>query len=144
MEHPSEMPIPRLHPHGTCESRWRIGSRMGVCLIGIVLAGLGASPGASLYRAHLPRLLFTPSDLSGLYEKVRDGGPDDSAYVYIQYLVGSVYPKRGEPGFFTQDHLISALPNIGLAAFLESPRDTSAIQMGRRFTLFIADDQEPD
>ncbi len=99
----------------------------------------------SLYRAHHPRLLFTQRELPALKQKVRDGGHDDTAYDYIRFIVESVYyPVEADSLLFEDTFGINVIPNLGIAAYLETPADRSAYDFGRRITLYIATDFEPD
>jgi hypothetical protein len=98
----------------------------------------------SLYQAHHPRLLFTPAELPALYEKVRDGGYDDSAYAYIRYLATAVYAHETEAEMLVQNYISSTLPNLGLATHLEEPKDLASKEIGRRATLYLVDNHDVD
>ena len=103
------------------------------------------APSDSLYNANHPRLLFTPQELPALREKVRDGGRDDEAYVAIRDIVKSVYPTKTEAELFLDTYAaINIMPNLGLAAYLETPIDSEAIDFGRHMTLYLADTEGPD
>lgn len=99
----------------------------------------------SLYNSHHPRLLFTPQEIPALKQKVRDGGRDDAAYAAIRDIVKSVYPTKTEEELFRDTFAaINIMPNLGLAAYLETPMDSGAIDFGRRMTLYMVDTYEPD
>ena len=129
-----------------------------VCLVSMTVAGVATAAGApkaasqsvvsrddSLYNSHHPRLLFTPQEIPALREKIRDGGRDQAAYAAIRDIVKSVYPTKTEDELF-QDAFaaINIMPNLGLAAYLETPVDSEAIDFGRHMTLYLADTDEPD
>ena len=129
-----------------------------VCLVSMTVAGVAAAagapntasrpvlaPGDSLYNANHPRLLFTPQELPALREKVRDGGRDDEAYAAILDIVRSVYPTKTEAELFLDTFAaINIMPNLGLAAYLETPIDSEAIDFGRHMTLYLVDTAGPD
>jgi hypothetical protein len=129
-----------------------------VCLVSMAVAGgaaaAGASipasrsvsePGDSLYNACHPRLLFTPQEIPALREKVRDGGRDDAAYAAIRDVVKSGYPIKTEAELFLDTWAaINIMQNLGLAAYLETPMDSEAIDFGRHMTLYLVDTDEPD
>jgi hypothetical protein len=96
------------------------------------------------YDAHHPRLLFTPGELPALREKIRDGGRDDDAYAAVVNIVRNIYPTKSYEELFLDIFGIDVLPNIGVAAYLETPVDTSAIAFGRRVTLYLVDSYDPD
>ncbi|NIM18778.1 MAG: T9SS type A sorting domain-containing protein [Candidatus Latescibacteria bacterium] len=98
----------------------------------------------SLYNAHHPRLLFTDTEIPALYNKVRDGGNDDNAYTFIRLVVQYIYPGSSEIELLDGDYGLATIPNLGIAAFLESPKDTASIAMGRNLTLYIADNYNVD
>jgi hypothetical protein len=100
--------------------------------------------GDSLYRAHHPCLMFTRDEIPMLYAKVRDGGPDDEAYAYLRQLVEPIPRDRLSQPINDRALALDDAPNIGLAAFLESPIDTVAINYGRRLTVSLARDLRPD
>lgn len=105
---------------------------------------LGAAAGDSIYAANHPRLLFTRSELPALARKVRDGGPDDAAYSDVREIVKTVYPARTEEQLFEITFGVDIMPNLGIAAYLETPTDPEAVEFGRHMTLYIADTYDPD
>jgi hypothetical protein len=96
------------------------------------------------YDGSHPRLLFTPEELPALRGKVRDGGRDDEAYAAVLEIVRNVYPAKTLEDLFLDSFGIDVLPNTGVAAYLETPADTSAIAFGRRVTLYLAETYDPD
>ncbi len=129
-----------------------------VCLVSMIVAGVATAagaqrtalrpilaPGDSLYNANHPRLLFTPQEIPALREKVRDGGRDDEAYAAIRDIVKSVYPTKTEEELLSDTWAaISIMQYLGLAAYLETPIDSEAVDLGRRMTLYLVDADEPD
>jgi hypothetical protein len=129
-----------------------------LCLVSMIVAGTAAAVGTpntasqfvapsgdSLYNANHPRLLFTPQEIPALREKVRDGGRDDDAYAAILDIVKSVYPTKTEAELFLDPFAaINIMPNLGLAAYLETPIDSEAIDFGRHMTLYLVDTAGPD
>jgi len=128
-----------------------------MCLVWTIVAGstAAASPRAfsprspagtadSIYNANHPRLLFTGSELPALQQKVRDGGRDDTAYNAVRDIVKSVYPTKTEEQLFEDTFGINIMPNLGIAAYLETPTDQAAVEFGRHMTLYIADTYDPD
>ena len=129
-----------------------------VCLVSMTVAGVATAVGApntasqsvfsrddSLYNSHHPRLLFTPQEIPALREKVRDGGRDEAAYAAIRDIVKSVYPTKTEVELFLDTWAgINIMQNLGLAAYLETPMDSEAIDFGRHMTLYLVDTDEPD
>lgn len=112
-----------------------------------VLAQLTGDPHpgvAAAYQDHHPRLLFTRAELPALYQKVRDGGPDDTAYAFIRHLATDVYPGETLVELLDPSYGIQLCPNLGVAAFLESPEDNTAKQIGRRIVMEVADLFNPD
>ncbi len=103
-----------------------------------------AGPCESPYDSRHPRLLFTPEEIPALRLKVRDGGRDDAAYAAIRDIVRSVYPAKTEEELFGDTFGINVMPNLGLAAYLETPIDQAALDFGRRVTLYLADADDPD
>ena len=103
-----------------------------------------SGPADAVYDAHHPRLLFTSDELPALRQKVRDGGRDDAAYAAVLDFVRVVYPTKTDEELFLDTFGINVLPNIGVAAYLETPVDTSAIEFGRRVTLYLVDTYDPD
>ena len=127
------------------------------CIVSMSAAGSGAAAGAaaapsrslpspddSLYALHHPRLLFAPEEIAALRLKVRDGGRDDAAYAAIREIVRSVYPAKTEEELFGDTFGINIMPNLGIAAHLETPMDDAAFDFGRHMTLYLADTREPD
>lgn len=109
--------------------------------------GRGATPESisdSLYSAHHPCILFNPAELPALRAKVLDGGYDDTAYNYLRYLAKHYYPTLPLPNLLGGEFGLNAIPNLGLAAFLESPVDTASINLGREATLYLADNYDVD
>ena len=104
----------------------------------------GTATGDSLYVAHHPRLLFTTAELPALKAKVTDGGYDDDAYDFVRYLAGQYYPYLTPAQLMADASGLNSIPNIGLAAHLQTPPDTAAIRMGRDLTVYIADNFEVD
>ncbi|MFH1754701.1 MAG: hypothetical protein ABIA59_03260, partial [Candidatus Latescibacterota bacterium] len=106
-------------------------------------AASGGPPGRialsdSLYNAHHPRLLFTDAELPGLFDKVRDGGYDATAYNFIRLVVQYIYPGSSVEALLDGDFGLETIPNLGIAGFLASPMDTSALAIGRNLTIYIA------
>jgi hypothetical protein len=98
----------------------------------------------SLYNANHPLLLFDQSELPELRQKVHDGGYDDLAYDYIHNIVDTVYPTMTEQEMMEVTFGVNVSTNYGLVAYLEIPPDTAAYELGRRWTLFLADNYAPD
>lgn len=128
-----------------------------MCLVWTIVAGStaaassrpfsprsSAGPADSIYNANHPRLLFTWSELPALERKVRDGGRDDTAYGAVRDIVKSVYPTKTEEQLFEDTFGINIMPNLGIAAYLETPTDQAAVEFGRHMTLYIADTYNPD
>jgi hypothetical protein len=92
-----------------------------------------------LYSAHHPCLLFTPEELPVLCNKIHDGGHDDEAYALIRLAADTTYPGFSMEELLDNDYALEAIPNLGLAGFMESPRDTSVLAIGRNLTLYLAD-----
>ncbi len=93
----------------------------------------------SLYNAHHPRLLFNSQEIPALQARRQDGGKDDMAYDFIKLFVDFIYPSSSNDELLYGDFGLHTIPNLGLATFLESPKDTLAEAMGRNLTLYIAD-----
>jgi len=130
---------------------------LGICIVWTIVAGSTAMastrasplrpPAAradSIYNANHPRLLFTPSELPALGQKVRDGGRDDAAYSQVRDIVKAVYPTKTEEQLFEDTFGVNIMPNLGVAAYLETPTDQAAVEFGRHMTLYIADTYDPD
>jgi hypothetical protein len=98
----------------------------------------------SLYSAHHPRLLFSGDEIPALYNKVRDGGHDSDAYAVIRDAAVLSYPLMSMEELLDDDFGLNTIPNLGLAGFLESPVDTTALVLGRELTLYIADHYDVD
>jgi len=98
----------------------------------------------SLYTAHHPRLLLTPSEMASYYDKVRNGGDDDDAYAVIRNAATAVYPFATMVELLDDNYGLNPVPNLGLAGMLELPPDTAAFAIGRRIVLHIADNYEVD
>lgn len=107
-------------------------------------ARLARAPGDSLYNARHPRLLFTSVELPALRQKVRDGGRDDAAYLAIREIVTTFYPAKTEDELLAGTSSINLMPNIGIGVHLETPIDLEAVSLGRRLTLYLADNDAPD
>jgi len=107
--------------------------------VGTSLAETGQSNSESEYGANHPRLLFTSEELAALYSKVRDGGHDDDAYAVIRNAAVNVYPFYTMEELLDDDYALNPIPNLGLAVYLESPQDLSALALGKDITLHIAD-----
>ena len=151
---------PNIAPWKTSVLRTRAPARRSralACLASMCAAGIVAaaaaritaspallSPDDSLYNLHHPRLLFAPQEIPALRQKVRDGGRDDEAYAAIREIVGSVYPAKTEEELFGDTFGINIMPNLGIAAYLETPVDSEALDFGRRMTLYLANTREPD
>ena len=117
-----------------------------ILVLGSVFEPAGASVAApsatlsdSLYYARHPRLLFTDAEAAALYYKVRDGGDDDAAYSFIRDAAVSVYPGYSMEELLDDDYALNPINNLGLAGYLEVPRDAAALALGRQITLHIAD-----
>lgn len=98
----------------------------------------------SVYAANHPRLLYTQSEISALYNKVRDGGDDDVAYSFIRILIQYIYPGSTTQELLDDNYGISTIPNLGVGSALESPPDPGPRQIGRDLTVYIADNWGPD
>ncbi|UCH83250.1 MAG: heparinase II/III family protein [Candidatus Latescibacterota bacterium] len=99
----------------------------------------------SLYRAHHPRLLFERSDIPGLQNKLREGGRDTAAYQYIMSLVDTAYSVHPVSDIIERySYGVGDLPNLGVAAHLTVPADTAAMDIGRRATLYLTENYDPD
>jgi hypothetical protein len=104
----------------------------------------GTSVTDSLYNAHHPRLLFTNAELPALRAKIVDGGYDDAAYDFLRDLAESYYALLTPAALMGGESALNSMPNLGLAAHLETPPDTAAIRMGRDLTVYIADEFDVD
>jgi len=111
---------------------------------GAPFAEAGQAASESTYGANHPRLLFTSEEAAGLYIKVRDGGHDDEAYAVIRNASVNVYPFNTMEELLDDDFALNPIPNLGLAGYLESPRDLAALALGRDITLHIADNYGVD
>jgi len=98
----------------------------------------------TLYNAFHPRLLFDKDEIPGLYAKVRDGGQDDYAYLFIRNRVDYVYKFLATTDLLENDYGLEEIANLALATYLESPYDTTARDIGKALTLVIADSFEVD
>lgn len=98
----------------------------------------------TVYAAVHPRLLFAPADIPGLYNKVRDGGQDDIAYVFIRNRVDNDYSPLSIQELLGDHYGLQQIPNLAMAAFLESPYDTTSLVRGKELTLLIADSLDVD
>ena len=110
----------------------------------LVATAAGSAVSDSLYNAHHPRLLFTASELPALRAKVTDGGYDDDAYDLLRYLASSYYPSIAPSLLMSNDAGFNAIPNLGVAAHLESPPDTAAMHLGRDLIVYLADNSGVD
>jgi hypothetical protein len=115
-----------------------------LCLAQPSAVASGPAVSDSLYNAHHPRLLFTSADLPALYAKVRDGGHDDDAYQYLRFLAEQQYPPLTFEELLANEWGLNTIPNLGVAAFGESPVDTAAIRLGRDVTVYIAQQYDVD
>ncbi|UCG51723.1 MAG: T9SS type A sorting domain-containing protein [Candidatus Latescibacterota bacterium] len=93
----------------------------------------------SLYNAHHPRLLFTTAEIPSLFQKVRDNGNDDDAYALIRHAAEQIYPGLSIEDLLESDYGLNTIPNLGLAGYLETPKDPAPLAIGRDITLYIAD-----
>jgi len=98
----------------------------------------------TLYNAVHPTLLFHTPDVPALYAKVRDGGIDDLAYLFIRNRVDNVYAYLPTADLLENDYGLEQTMNLALATFLEAPYDTTARNMGKALTLYIADNFDVD
>lgn len=98
----------------------------------------------SIYNANHPRLLFDRSELPDLRRKVRDGGHDDAAYAYIRDAVDLICSTMTETQIMERTWWYNFVKFLGTVAFLEEVTDTAVLDMGRRMTLYIADNFDPD
>ncbi len=113
-------------------------------LAGGRIINMGPQLTDSLYNAHHPRLLFTEDDIPALYDKVRDGGNDDEAYSLVRFAAEFIYPDSTMEELLNNDYALEAISNLGLAGFLETPKDTAALAIGRNLTIYIADSFDVD
>jgi hypothetical protein len=110
----------------------------------VLLAGASPSTPAgptvtdSLYAANHPCILFTTAELPALRAKVADGGYDDDAYAFLRFIAETYYPQLEPDSLLAGEWGLNAIPNLGVAAFLETPIDTTAIRVGRNATAHIA------
>jgi hypothetical protein len=117
-----------------------------------ILGAAGASPSFAdppahpdeLFAYRHPRLLFSFADLPGLRAKVRDGGADAQAYAYIRARFTDHYRSATYDSLLLDDFALEQIVNIGLSAYLEDPMDSTALEVGRRLTLYIARNWEVD
>jgi hypothetical protein len=116
-----------------------IAAAIAVLTTPAVIQAAGTTVSDSLYNAHHPRLLFTASELPALRAKVSDGGYDDTAYDFLRYLAEHYYPLLEPADMMAGDTALNAIPNLGLAAHLETPPDTASIRMGRELVVYIAE-----
>lgn len=98
----------------------------------------------NLYRFNHPRLLFSPGELPLLRAKVTDGGPDDVAWAFIQSRVNDVYPTMSLDSLLNNDFAMEPVQNLGAGTWFPTVLDTSARELGKTLTLYIADNFAPD
>jgi hypothetical protein len=103
-----------------------------------------AATSDSVYNALHPRLLFSAAELPALRAKVQDGGKDDQAYDFIMLFVNMIYPTSTYADLLGTDFGLGTIPNLGLAAHLETPEDTAARELGKNLTLYIANQWDVD
>jgi hypothetical protein len=123
-----------------------------LCTAALVALGLGVRPVAgaepalsdSAYARTHPSLLFAPAEVPVLAAKVRDGGADDAAYAFIRDRFQSFYRTASLDTLLDVDFGLAEIPNLGLAAFLESPPDSEALARGRDLTLHLAENYGVD
>lgn len=97
-----------------------------------------ASDADSLYLARHPSLLFGATDLPALRARVESAGAPANAYAFIRDRVGTVYGSVSLDSLLNNDFAQEEIVNIGLAAYLENPVDSAALELGRQLTLYIA------
>jgi hypothetical protein len=98
----------------------------------------------SLYYAVHPRLAFTTRDLPSLRRKLHDGGADDEAYATIRGYVTDAYPTAALGELLGIAYGLDFSLNLGLVAHLDEPSNDAAWELGRRFTLALADSLAAD
>lgn len=98
----------------------------------------------SIYDLYHPRLLFDYGTIPGLYNKVRDGGHDDTAYSFIRLMIDYVYSGETLAEILDDDFGLDAIPMLGVGTLLESPEDENARTIGRNVTLYLANNYDVD
>ena len=93
----------------------------------------------TVYVSVHPSLLFSEVEVPALYAKVRDGGFDDQAYVFIRNRVANTYTGQSLTELLDDDYGLEQFLNLAVATYLESPYDENAREMGRQLTVFLAD-----
>lgn len=92
----------------------------------------------SLYFARHPSLLYGPADLPGLRARVQSPGAPADAYAFIRDVVQTEYPVVPFDSLIANDFAQEPIVNLGLAAYLDDPVDSTALALGRDLTLHIA------
>jgi FlgD Ig-like domain len=138
---------PAMRPT-TCAGRVIVLLVVALAMAGSASAQTGDAPAVSdtdsLYTARHPRLLFSRSEIAALRAKVHDGGADDRAYAYVHQLVDSLYPISSLGDLMNQTYGMNVSLNAGLVIHVDQPPDEVAMDVGRRFTIAVADSFAPD
>lgn len=113
------------------------------CVVASVLASpTMAAPdhGRSIRdTSYHPRLTVTREEVPSLQNKLHDGGPDDEAYAFIRQLVLDEYPTSSLTHLMGVTFGMNFLLNLGLVAQLDENESATAFDLGRSFTLALAD-----
>jgi hypothetical protein len=96
-----------------------------------------ASDPDSLYLARHPSLLFGDGDLPALRARVSTPGTPADTYAFVRDRFETVYGSVTLDSLVYNDGAQEQIVNIGLAAYLEDPVDTTALELGRQLTLHI-------
>jgi hypothetical protein len=92
----------------------------------------------SLYLARHPSLLYGPADIPALRARVQSPGAPADAYAFIRDVVQTVYGGAPFDTLLHNDFAQEPIVNLGLAAYLEDPVDSTALALGRDLTLHMA------
>jgi len=105
-------------------------------------AGAGISSGLdpdSLYLHVHPRLAFTRAEIPALRSKLHDGGADDDAYATLRGDVTGDYATATFSDLMDITYGMNIPLDAGLVAYLDDTGGETARDVGRRFTLALAD-----
>ena len=109
-----------------------------ILLLSAATAAAATDPDSLYLQVH-PRLAFTRHDVPSLRAKIHDGGADDAAYAAVRNDVTSVYPPETLAELMNITYGMNVPLDIGLVAYLDTSANIPALQLGRQFTLALAD-----
>lgn len=92
----------------------------------------------SLYLARHPSLLFGPADVPALRARVATPGAPADAFAFIVDVYQTTYVNAPLDTLLDIDFALEPILNLGLAGFLAEPVDSSALELGRELTLYVA------